>query len=190
MNTVTVDFLVENFKKYNNIIFNNELPIIPIKLGKSLKAVGYYKYKINRFTRDIINSEIVISIAFNKTYKDIIDVLVHEMLHYYIAYKKIEDTGSHGIVWTRLANEISEKYGLNIQQYSYNNEINKNVVKKVRMVEFMYNGKLKLMKVSKNFNVSTLKPLYGVDFVREYMSNDKKHILMRTSVKTLHFINA
>lgn len=190
MNTFTVDFLVENFKKYNNIIFNNELPIIPIKLGRSLKAAGYYKYKFDRFTQNIISSEIVISKAFNKSRKDIIDVLVHEMLHYYITYKNLPDTSSHGVLWKKLAADINRKYGLNIQQYSYNSEINKNVVKKVRIVEFMYKGKLKLMKVSRNFNVSTLKPVYGVDFVREYMSDDKKHILMRTSVKTLHFINA
>ena len=40
--------------------------------------------------------------------------MVHEMIHYYIAWNRIKVLRSHGRVFMRMANEMKEKYGLNV----------------------------------------------------------------------------
>lgn len=42
------------------------------------------------------------------------NVLVHEMIHYYIAYNKIEDNEDHGVEFMKLAESLNQKYGLSI----------------------------------------------------------------------------
>jgi predicted SprT family Zn-dependent metalloprotease len=42
------------------------------------------------------------------------NVLVHEMIHYYIAYNKIEDNEDHGVEFMKLAESLNRKYGLSI----------------------------------------------------------------------------
>ena len=42
------------------------------------------------------------------------DVMVHEMIHYYTAWNRIKDNGSHGRQFWRIAKEFNERYGLNI----------------------------------------------------------------------------
>jgi len=41
-------------------------------------------------------------------------VVVHEMIHYYIAYYKIRDNEEHGREFMRLAKQLNERYGLKI----------------------------------------------------------------------------
>ena len=57
-------------------------------------------------------------IYFSKTYEfnenTMRDVMVHEMIHYYTAWNRIKDNGSHGRQFWRIAKEFSERYGLNI----------------------------------------------------------------------------
>jgi predicted SprT family Zn-dependent metalloprotease len=40
--------------------------------------------------------------------------MVHEMIHYYIAWNRIKDNNAHGKEFMKIANELKEKYGLNI----------------------------------------------------------------------------
>lgn len=187
---VTVDFLKRNFIKYNNLIFKGVLPIIPIKVGSSTKTGGNFKSHVNRYTRDLIDPQITISGVFDKTEKEFINVLVHEMLHYFVAFKKLRDTSSHGVIWTRLANEISAKYNLNITQYESIENLGKlssNSNKTARMIEFMYKGKKRVAKISKNFDIKNLNNFNGVEFIKEYISIKPEDIVMPTSVKNLRF---
>ena len=42
------------------------------------------------------------------------DVIVHEMIHYYLAYKHIDNNISHGEEFQKMAQEMNDKYGLNV----------------------------------------------------------------------------
>ena len=52
--------------------------------------------------------------CFDYPEKDFIETMVHEMIHYYIAWNRIKVIRSHGRVFMRMANEMKEKYGLNV----------------------------------------------------------------------------
>lgn len=109
--TITIPEIKEQFDKWNGIIFNNELPTPTFELmhTKSLlgqfcprKVMGEYAYKIR------------ISTFYDRPFEYYVDTIVHEMLHFWIKFKGIKDTSSHGREWKKYAAQISRKYGLTI----------------------------------------------------------------------------
>ena len=71
------------------------------------------------------------------------------MLHYYIKFKGIKDTSSHGRIWKQNAYEISKKYGLNISRTNpagggiSDAVLDKNVAKKIAKYEYAFVCKMK-----------------------------------------------
>ncbi len=100
------------FDKWNETIFNNELPVPAFELMQTKRLLGQFKWR--KIAADKIGYTIRISVFYDRPLESYIDTIVHEMLHYYIKYKGIKDTSSHGRVWKRMAAEISNKYNLTI----------------------------------------------------------------------------
>ena len=48
------------------------------------------------------------------TLKQFEDILVHEMIHYYLAYFGVDKNCSHGREIKKMAKRLNETYGLNI----------------------------------------------------------------------------
>ena len=46
--------------------------------------------------------------------REIEDTIIHEMIHYFIGVKRLEDSSSHGPMFQHLMKTINEKYGRNI----------------------------------------------------------------------------
>ena len=42
------------------------------------------------------------------------DVIVHEMIHYYLAYKHFDNNITHGEEFQKMAEELNSKFGLNV----------------------------------------------------------------------------
>lgn len=42
------------------------------------------------------------------------DIMVHEMIHYYLAWNRVKTKKYHGKEFMEIANGLNEKYGLNI----------------------------------------------------------------------------
>ena len=42
------------------------------------------------------------------------DIVIHEMIHYFIHYRKIKDSSSHGPMFRKLMNEINRNFGRHI----------------------------------------------------------------------------
>jgi len=55
-----------------------------------------------------------ISNYYEQTEQEVQNVLLHEMIHYYIAYKALKDTSPHGTLFKGMMNELNCKYGWNI----------------------------------------------------------------------------
>lgn len=108
---ITLSQIREQFDIWNKKAFNNELPVPHFELMQTRrmlgqfcprKVMGEYTYKIR------------ISTFYDRPMAFYIDTIVHEMLHYWIKYKGIKDTSSHGREWKRRAQELSNKFGLTI----------------------------------------------------------------------------
>ena len=57
---------------------------------------------------------IIFSDYFDFDEETFINIMAHEMIHYYIAEHQIKDNKAHGREFMRIAQELNEKYGLHI----------------------------------------------------------------------------
>ena len=143
---ITIKEIKEQFDIWNKKAFNGELPTPQFELMQTKrmlgqfcprKVMGQYTYKIR------------ISVFYDRPFEFYVDTIVHEMLHFYINFKEIKDTSSHGKIWKQKAAEISNKYGLNITRTSSpgggvsDAVIEKQSNKKVRKFEYVFVCKIK-----------------------------------------------
>ena len=112
---ITISEIEVQFNKWNEVIFNKELPKPHFEICHTKSFLGQFQWK------KVMGEEVYkirISTFYDRPFDYYIDTIVHEMLHFYIRYNKINDTSSHGRIWKKYAAEISAKYGLNITRTS------------------------------------------------------------------------
>ena len=109
---ITIPEIKREFDKWNGIIFNNELPCPSFELMQTKRTLGQFKWR--KIGKDKLGYTIRISVFYDRPFEYYVDTIVHEMLHYYIKFKGIRDTSSHGRIWKEKAAEISRKYNLTI----------------------------------------------------------------------------
>ena len=111
----TVQYLEERFDTFNRMCFDGALPRIPIKLSRARSVIGRLLYRPVRARRGrIVGREdflIRISTRFDLPEAEVEDTLIHEMIHYWIAWKGLRDSSSHGRVFRAMMQEINRKYG-------------------------------------------------------------------------------
>jgi len=112
---ITTQEIENQFNKWNDIIFNGELPKPHFELMQTKSLLGQF---CPRKVMGENTYKIRISTYYDAPFERYVNTIVHEMLHYYIKYKGIKDTSSHGRVWKQMAYDISKKHGLNITRTS------------------------------------------------------------------------
>ena len=90
---LTQDFLEKAFNKFNEKYFENKLAPIPLKIVEMAEN-GKFTYVANYYGRKFDPIEIKINPNCNQSFSLFRNVLVHEMLHYYVHtyYLPDEDT--------------------------------------------------------------------------------------------------
>ena len=108
--------MVDSFWDCNEKYFDNSLPTPWFETVNSVSVIGKFEYHKNkRNSKKPIRDQVIkMSDCFDYPEKDFIETMVHEMIHYYIAWNRIKVIRSHGRVFMRMANEMKEKYGLNV----------------------------------------------------------------------------
>jgi len=116
--TATIPFILETFSKYNNLCFEGKLPPIPVKLTRARTFLGKVTYVGKRdIFGNVVRYEkfcMRVSSSFNLTEAELEDVVIHEMIHYYIALNNIKDSSVHGTVFRRMMETINREFGRNI----------------------------------------------------------------------------
>lgn len=113
----TIDFINECFDDFNERIFKNRLPRIPVKLSKSKSNLGMFctKYKsMPDGSRVIVSKHFSFSTCYDLDRSKLEDVIIHEMIHYLISFEKAKDTAPHGKIFKALMNKINTNFGRNI----------------------------------------------------------------------------
>ena len=110
--TITLSEIASQFDKWNETIFKGELPKPSFELMQTKRMLGQFRWR--KIGYNTTAYTIRISTFYDRPMASYIDTIVHEMLHYYIKYKGIKDTSSHGRVWKDMAAKISRKYNLTI----------------------------------------------------------------------------
>lgn len=116
--TVVIDetWLHASFDTFNRLYFNNALPCPRLSLSQSRTRLGSMscKHKLTWKGYRPCRYAIHVSTYYNQTERQYQNVLLHEMIHYYIAYKGIVDTSPHGKVFRQMMKNLNEKYGWEI----------------------------------------------------------------------------
>ena len=103
------------FRECNRKYFNGALPTPKFSLINKLNILARFEYNKDKKGKHPIKwQELKFSDCYDFPEEDFRELMVHELIHYYIAWNKIKDNGSHGKEFMRIANEINEKHGLNI----------------------------------------------------------------------------
>lgn len=113
---LTTDILRTWFRQFNTDYFDGELPMPRIVLSKARTRLGTMACKCTRRLLKRVYSDFVIRIStyYECTEREFQETLLHEMIHYYIIYKRIPDTSSHGKVFREIMHRLNSKYGWHI----------------------------------------------------------------------------
>ena len=105
--------ILGHFFTYNDKYFGGVLPFPKIKIGHSFRTLGYFSCEYDE-DGYMFNQTIEISDNYDYTDGQFRDILVHEMIHYYLAYMGIDTQCNHGSEFRKMASEFNLKYGMNI----------------------------------------------------------------------------
>lgn len=119
--------------------FGGELPPLPVRMTIAKTFLGALRFKKKR---DLLGRmvyydfELVISVKYDLPEREVEDTIIHEMIHFYIYYKKLKDTSAHGAIFRRLMDGINSRYGRHISISHRNNasQTATDVQRKMRIV--------------------------------------------------------
>ena len=108
--------IAKAFDECNMKYFDGKLPVPMFDLLHSFRTCGYFHcdYEQGWFSRKLYNFCISITDYYDFTPKQFEDILVHEMIHYYLAYYGIDRRCKHGKKFKEMAERLNKTYGLHI----------------------------------------------------------------------------
>lgn len=113
----TISFVTQKFREFNELCFANELPLPPIVLSRSRRTLGMVSFRRQRLidgTYRFSDFTFKISNLIDRDERVVEDTILHEMIHYYIMWKQLQDTSAHGQLFQRMMNGINRRYGRHI----------------------------------------------------------------------------
>lgn len=114
----SIPYTEKKFNDFNKQMFGGELKPLPFKLSHARSFLGQIRCSATRnpLTRKKHYSGFVfvISDALDIEENALEDIILHEMIHYYILSHQISDTSSHGTVFKRMMNEINTRFNRHI----------------------------------------------------------------------------
>lgn len=109
------DNMLLTFDTCNMEYFEGKLLFPQFDLLHSYRTCGYFHYLNGGwFDKTIYDPIISITDYYDFTEKQFVDIMVHEMIHYYLAYTGEDKRCRHGKKFMAMAEELNKKYHLNI----------------------------------------------------------------------------
>ena len=103
----TQELIQDYYKKYNTIVFSDELPNILLTINHTTSVLGL-------FVEDETALEIRISDFYDYPEQVLLSILIHEMCHLWCYVKGYHET--HGKHWKAIAKVVKEKTGIVIER--------------------------------------------------------------------------
>ena len=112
------DNMLLTFDTCNMEYFEGKLLFPQFELLHSFRTCGYFKYmKGGWFDKTIYDPVIMMTDYYDFTEKQFVDIMVHEMIHYYLAYTGEDRRCRHGKEFKKIADNLNRKYGLRVIPY-------------------------------------------------------------------------
>lgn len=113
----TLRYIEEKFSYFNQLCFEGALPMPPIKLTMRRLEMGLTRCKKTKAADGrwhYYDFSIEISVRDDLPEEEYIDTLVHEMIHYYLAYNDITDDAPHGTAFREKMQWITNTFGIRV----------------------------------------------------------------------------
>ncbi|MBQ7421080.1 MAG: SprT-like domain-containing protein [Prevotella sp.] len=113
---LTTEYLTEEFQRFNRDYFDGGLPLPRLALSRSRTRLGSFSCKRRLTWRGYRMTDFCIRIStyYDLSERQVQNVLLHEMIHYSIAYTGLKDTSAHGVVFRGMMDALNRKYGWEI----------------------------------------------------------------------------
>lgn len=109
------DNMLLTFDTCNMEYFEGKLLFPQFGLLHSYRTCGYFQYtKGGWFDKTLYDPTISITDYYDFTEKQFKDIMVHEMIHYYLAYIGVDKRCRHGKEFKKMAEKLNKRYHLNI----------------------------------------------------------------------------
>ena len=109
------DNMLLTFDTCNMEYFEGKLLFPQFGLLHSYRTCGYFQYtKGGWFDKTLYDPMISMTDYFDFTEEQFRDIMVHEMIHYYLAYTGVDRRCRHGKKFMEMAKKLNKKYHLNI----------------------------------------------------------------------------
>ena len=112
-----IPYIKRKFEEFNQQMFAGQLPDIPVCLSDAKSFLGkccFKKRLLENGKTAYYDFMLRINTRLDLPEREVEDTIIHEMIHYFIAYKNLEDATSHGPIFQHIMNGINEKYGRNL----------------------------------------------------------------------------
>lgn len=113
----TIPYIKQKFEEFNLLCFEGKLPSIPIVLSNAKTYLGLCAFKTKR---DLLGRKqhydfrLRFSTRFDLPEEELKDTILHEMIHYYIAFHYLKDTSTHGLLFRKMMEDFNARFGRHI----------------------------------------------------------------------------
>ena len=114
----TIPYVEKRFEEFNRLMFDGRLPMLPIELSDAKTFLGVCVYKKRRTLLGktvCYDFKLRINTRIDLDEAEVEDIIIHEMIHYYIGFHGIVDTSAHGRVFREMMKGINERFGRHIR---------------------------------------------------------------------------
>lgn len=103
------------FDECNMKYYEGKLLFPQFDLLHSYRTCGYFQYTTGGwFDKKVYDPVIFITDYYDFTEQQFVDIMVHEMIHYYLAYTGLDSRCRHGKKFKEMAERLNSQYGLHI----------------------------------------------------------------------------
>lgn len=113
----TLAYVRRRFDELNRQCFGGTLPPIAVSMCRARTFLGKIVFKKRRQPGGgWVNSdfELRISVTRDLPQDTLDDTLLHEMIHYHILHRQMQDTSAHGQLFRAMMADINRRFGRNI----------------------------------------------------------------------------
>ncbi len=113
---INVEIAEKRFAHFNRLIFKGKLKPVPILLSRTRTKIGACHFtRVKNLTGTAYTDfNLRFSVMFDLKPREWDDIIIHEMIHYYIGVNGYRDTSPHGKLFKQLMNDINKKFGRNV----------------------------------------------------------------------------
>lgn len=105
--------LLAAFHCHNEEYFDGVLPIPNLVISHSYRTLGYFHCDVDEYG-NYYNETIEISDSYDYTEEQFRDIMIHEMIHYYLLYVGLDTKCTHGKEFKKMMDDFNIRYGFNI----------------------------------------------------------------------------